>query len=86
MNSQPKPAGERALVASGTPSSSTSGAVVAAVGNGANGKGKNGDQSAVVVYEEGTVGHLVQSEDLPAPPPAVARNKVCRRAYGTADR
>ena len=33
-------------------------------------------QQEVVGYAPGTVGHLVQSEDLPAPPPSVARNKV----------
>jgi hypothetical protein len=33
---------------------------------------------ALVLYPPGTVGHLVQEEDLAAPLPAVARNKVCR--------
>lgn len=45
------------------------------------GRSDTSDSQQVVVYEEGTVGHLVQSEDLPAPPPAVARNKVGDRRF-----
>ena len=59
--------GDIALVAAASPA--PSGAVMAV----ANGKEKD---AAVVVYEEGTVGHLVQSEDLPAPHTAVAKNKA----------